>query len=82
MGLRITDIAILFGGPTRLSEVIHKKKPLTLKMITLLNAYLDIPLQSLITGNKKYCLDPVKKAEIMKVPAIRDFLYEKKSALV
>jgi HTH-type transcriptional regulator / antitoxin HigA len=82
MELRLTDIALLFGGPTRLSEVIHKKRPLTLKMITLLNAYLDIPLESLIAGNKKYCLDPVKKAEIMKVPGIRDFLYEKKSTLV
>ena len=36
MNLKQTDIAPLFGGKTRVSEVLNGKRPLTLKMITLL----------------------------------------------
>jgi HTH-type transcriptional regulator/antitoxin HigA len=46
MNLKQTDIAPLFGGKTRVSEVLNGKRPLTLKMITLLNRYLGIPLES------------------------------------
>lgn len=52
MNLKQSDIAPLFGGKTRISEVLHGKRPLTLKMITLLNRYLGIPLESLVSGNK------------------------------
>lgn len=51
MNLRQTDIAPLFGGKTRVSEVLNGKRPLNLKMITLLNRILGIPLESLISGN-------------------------------
>lgn len=51
MNLRQADIALLFGGKTRVSEVLNGKRPLNLKMITLLNRILGIPLESLISGN-------------------------------
>ena len=44
MNLKQADVAPLFGGKTHVSEVLHSKRPLTLKMITLLNRYLGIPL--------------------------------------
>ncbi len=45
MNLKQKDIAPLFGGETRASEVLNGKLQLTLKMITILNRYLDIPLE-------------------------------------
>ncbi|MEX2512715.1 MAG: helix-turn-helix domain-containing protein [Cyclobacteriaceae bacterium] len=53
MNLKQVDIAPLLGGKTRVSEILHRKRALTLKMIILLNRYLGIPLESLIAGNKK-----------------------------
>ena len=53
MNLKQSDIAPLFGGKTRVSEVLNGKRPLTLKMITLLNRYLGIPLESLISSGTK-----------------------------
>ena len=66
MNLKQADVAPLFGGKTRVSEVLHGKRPLTLKMITLLNRYLGIPLESLVTGNKDVKLDPKKKEKLLK----------------
>jgi HTH-type transcriptional regulator/antitoxin HigA len=40
MNIKQTDVAPLFDGKTRVSEVMNGKRPLTLKMITLLNRYL------------------------------------------
>ncbi len=82
MNLRQKDIAPLFGGETRASEVLNGKRQLTLKMITMLNRYLDIPLESLIQGNKSYKLDPSRKKKIMKVPVIRDFLAKRNTAIL
>ena len=82
MNLMQKDIAPLFGGETRASEVLNGKRPLTLKMITMLNRYLDIPLESLISGNKIYKLDASKKRKIMRVPVIRDFLAKKNTAVL
>lgn len=56
MNLKQQDVAPLFGGKTRVSEVLNGKRALTLKMITLLNRYLGIPLESLISGNKDIIL--------------------------
>lgn len=53
MNIKQTDIAPLFGGKTRVSEVLNGKRPLTLRMITLLNRYLGIPVESLVSGNKE-----------------------------
>jgi HTH-type transcriptional regulator/antitoxin HigA len=71
MNLRQTDIAPLFGGKTRVSEVLHRKRPLTLRMIVLLNRYLGIPLESLISGNKDIKLAPEKRKKLLNVSAIR-----------
>lgn len=82
MNLIQKDIAPLFGGETRASEVLNGKRQLTLKMITMLNRYLDIPLESLIGGNKIYKLDASRKREIMRVQVIRDFLAKKNIAVL
>lgn len=82
MNLKQKDIAPLFGGETRASEVLNGKRQLTLKMITMLNRYLDIPLESLIGGNKKYKLDPSRKKKIMKVPVIRELLANRNTAVL
>lgn len=81
MNLKQSDIAPLFGGKTRVSEVLNGKRPLTLKMITLLNRYLGIPLESLIGGNREIKLDPAQKEKIMNNASIRDYLKNKKAAL-
>jgi len=82
MNLKQKDIAPLFGGETRASEILNGKRQLTLKMIVMLNRYLDIPLESLISGNKTYKLDPSRKRKIMRVPVIRDFLAKKNTAVL
>ncbi len=82
MNLIQKDIAPLFGGETRISEVLNGKRQLTLKMITMLNRYLDIPLESLIGGNKIYKLDASRKRKIMRVQGIRDFLAKKNIAVL
>ena len=82
MDLKQKDIAPLFGGETRASEILNGKRQLTLKMISMLNRYLGIPLESLISGNKAYKLDPSRKKKIMKVPVIRDFLLKRNTAIL
>lgn len=77
MNLKQSDIAPLFGGKTRVSEVLNGKRPLTLKMITLLNRYLGIPLESLITGNKEVRLEDKKKEKLLSVTSIRKYLSDK-----
>ncbi len=79
MNLKQVDIAPLFGGITRVSEVLHGKRPLTLKMISLLNRYLGIPFESLIQGNKVYNLDPVNKMKLLNVSSINEYLNKNKS---
>ena len=74
MNLKQIDVAPLFGGKTRVSEVLNGKRPLTLKMITLLNRYLGIPLESLVSGNKEVKLDPEKRDKLLRVRSINDFL--------
>jgi len=74
MNLKQNDIAPLFGGKTRASEVLNRKRPLTLRMITLLNRYLGIPLESLVAGNKNIRLDPAEKKKILKVPSISEYI--------
>jgi HTH-type transcriptional regulator/antitoxin HigA len=70
MNLRQTDIAPLFGGKTRVSEVLHRKRPLTLRMIVLLNRYLGIPLESLISANKDVKLSPEKRRKLLNISSI------------
>src|ERR1035437_10297164 len=74
MNLKQTDIAPLFGGKTRVSEVLNGKRPLTLKMITLLNRYLGITLESLVSGNKEIKLEPAKREQLLNISSIREYL--------
>jgi transcriptional regulator with XRE-family HTH domain len=47
-GLRQTDIAEIVGGKNRASEVLSRKRPLTLAMIRALHEKLGIPSELLI----------------------------------
>ncbi|MGF1587251.1 MAG: type II toxin-antitoxin system HigA family antitoxin [Bacteroidales bacterium] len=82
MNLKQTDIAPLFGGKTRVSEVLNGKRPLTLKMITLLNRYLGIPLESLTAGNKDIKLEPETRAKLLNVTSIKDYLIGSGTAII
>lgn len=82
MNLKQSDIAPLFGGKTRVSEVLRGKRPLTLKMITLLNRYLGIPLESLVTGNKEVKLDPEKREKLLGITSIRDYISGSRAAMI
>jgi HTH-type transcriptional regulator / antitoxin HigA len=46
-GLRKVDLALMMGGKNRVSEVLSRKKPLTLKMIKNLHREIGIPYESL-----------------------------------
>lgn len=81
MNLKQADVAPLFGGKTRISEVLNGRRPLTLKMITLLNRYLGIPLESLITGNKEIKLEPEKKEKLLHVSSIKEYLNSGRAAI-
>ena len=81
MSLKQADIAPLFGGKTRVSEVLRGKRPLTLKMITYLNMYLGIPLESLVIGNKNIKLDAAKKKRILSNVSIRDYIKNSRVAM-
>jgi len=82
MNLTQTDIAPLFGGKTRVSEVLHGKRSLTLKMITLLNRYLGIPLESLVSGNKEIVLEPDKKEILLRIKSINEYFSNHNVAMI
>jgi HTH-type transcriptional regulator / antitoxin HigA len=77
MNLKQLDIAPLFGGKTRISEVLNGRRPLTLRMIALLNKYLGIPMESLIHGNENLELTVDKKEAILKINSIQRLIYKK-----
>jgi len=79
MNLRQVDIAPLFGSPKRVSEVLRKKRPLNLRMITLLHRYLGIPLESLISNNKDVELDADNRKKLLRVKSIEEYLKRTKS---
>lgn len=81
MNLKQADIAPLFGGKTRVSEVMNGKRALTLKMITLLNRYLGIPLESLIQGNLNVKLDSSKREKLLNIVSVKEYLKSGKVAI-
>lgn len=81
MNLKQLDIAPLLGGKTRVSEVLHGKRALTLKMIILLTRYLGIPLESLGTGNKNVMLDAEKRDRILSIESIKKYFYGSKAVI-
>ena len=82
MNLKQVDVAPLFGGKTRVSEVLNGRRALTLKMITLLNRYLGIPLESLVSGNKEVKLDTEKRNKLLSVVSINEYLTGRKGAAI
>ena len=82
MNLKQADIAPLFGGKTRVSEVLRGKRPLTLKMITLLNMYLGIPLESLVIGNREVKLEPDKKEKLLNISSINEYFTNSRAAMI
>lgn len=81
MNLKQADVAPLFGGKTRVSEVLHGKRSLTLKMITLLNRHLGIPLESLVSGNKDVKLEPESIEKLLSIPSVKEYITRKGSAI-
>lgn len=81
MNLKQSDVAPLFGGKTRVSEVLNGKRALTLKMITLLNRYLGIPLESMIHGNKNFKLDSSNKKKLLNIVSVKEYLNSGKVAI-
>lgn len=74
MNLRQVDIAPIFGGKTRVSEVLHRKRALSLKMIILLHRYLGIPLESLVSGSRDVRLEPEIRDQLLHNRAIRNYM--------
>jgi len=81
MDLKQVDIAPLFGGKTRVSEVLHGRRALSLKMIILLNRYLGIPLESLLNGNREIQLEPEKRKKLLNNSSIYKFVKNNRSAI-
>lgn len=73
MNLKKMDVAPLFGGKTRVSEVLGGKRSLTLKMITLLNRYLGIPLESLVIGNRNVILKPDLREKLLSISSVKEY---------
>ena len=82
MNLKQVDVAPMFGGKTRVSEVLNGRRALTLKMITLLNRYLGIPLESLISGNKEVKLEPENREKLLHVSSIKEYLNSGRAAVI
>ena len=82
MNLKQSDIAPLFGGKTRISEVLNGKRTLTLKMIVLLNNYLGIPLESLVNGNKEIKLEAENREKLLSISSIKEYLTNKRVAMI
>jgi HTH-type transcriptional regulator/antitoxin HigA len=82
MNLKQSDIAPLFGGKTRVSEVLNGKRTLTLKMIVLLNNYLGIPLESLVNGNKEIKLEAEKREKLLSISSIKEYLTNTRAAMI
>lgn len=81
MNLKQSDIAPLFGGKTRVSEIMNGKRTLNIKTIILLNKYLGIPFESLITGSKKVELEKGKIKKLLSISSIKEFFLNKKIAI-
>ncbi|MBC8155522.1 MAG: helix-turn-helix domain-containing protein [Bacteroidetes bacterium] len=48
LNLSQRDVAVYFGGENRVSEVLNRRRPLTLKMIKALHQHLGIPTDTLL----------------------------------
>jgi HTH-type transcriptional regulator/antitoxin HigA len=82
MDLKQKDIAPLFGGKTRVSEVLNGKRQLTMKMIILLHSYLGIPYESLFSDSQTVKLESEKKEKLLKNPSIQEYLGRSRAAIL
>ncbi len=48
LGLKPSDLAQILGGRSRVSEILNKKRKLTVEMMRSLRKHLDIPAESLL----------------------------------
>lgn len=48
LGLKPSDLAKILGGRSRVSEILNKKRKLTVDMMRSLRRHLDIPAESLL----------------------------------
>jgi HTH-type transcriptional regulator/antitoxin HigA len=48
LGLKTTDLAKILGGRSRVSEVLNRKRNLSLEMMRSLHKHLSIPAESLL----------------------------------
>ena len=48
LGLKPSDLAKILGGRSRVSEILNKKRKLTVDMMRSLRKHLDIPAESLL----------------------------------
>jgi HTH-type transcriptional regulator/antitoxin HigA len=51
-------------------------------MITLLNRYLGIPLESLIAGNKEVKLEPEKREKLLNITSIKEYFSGSRTAMI
>ena len=48
LGLRQTDLAKYLGGRSRISEILNRKRKLTVDMIRIVSKKLNLPVETLI----------------------------------
>ena len=48
LGLKASDLAKILGGRSRVSEILNRKRKLTVDMMRSLRKHLDIPAESLL----------------------------------
>jgi HTH-type transcriptional regulator/antitoxin HigA len=65
LGLRNKDMVPYFGSPSRVSEILNRKRSLTLGMIRNLNKGLGIPLDVLVQEYDLEALTPAPLASIL-----------------
>lgn len=73
MGLIQKDVAPLFGGENRASEVFSRERPLSLKMVVLLHKYLGIPYESLVQDGPKFKLEKERMKMLFKSKPIAEY---------
>lgn len=67
-GLQQKDLVPYIGSKSKVSEILHRKRTLTLRMIRALNKGLGIPAKALLTENK-YSRKGANADDISRVPA-------------
>ena len=67
-GLKYKDMVPFFGSKSRVSEVLNRKRGLTLSMIRALHRELGIPAEVLISDSKKELREEIKGGEWSRFP--------------